>query len=169
MVASQDNRLLWHVPDIATEVERQIERQPSFLQQRSQLEQYLRWQEQQYQDAAAVAGAFSWDASAASVWQGHVRVREQLELLWRDYSATAKNTDRREDLDVINGFYKDLKHQFCMRLPWLRVKLVRYPAPVFFPVPPVTVLVSKVKALPLESLRASFFQAVESLAGRGFL
>ncbi len=192
VVAAQDDRLCWHVSDISQEAERRLSRSVELRQEywlhltesiqqteeisnsnlpifdlqreRLQLNQYLHWEEQQYQQAQALAGAFSTNTPPAMIWQGTPIVREQLELLWREFLAIPKDTNRLEDLDVISGFYQNLLAQFNTRIPCLKVYLVQYPTPVFFPVPPVSILVSQAKDLPYEDLRTGIFQATETLA-----
>lgn len=192
VVATQDNRLHWHVEDVFGEVERQLSRTVELRQQywshltqsiqpheeisnftvptfdlqreRLQLNQYLQWNEQQYQQAAALAGSFSTDTPPATVWQGEAIVREQLELLWQEFLTIPKDTNRLEDLDVIDGFYQDLRQKFSTKIPGLKVYFVQYPTPVFIPIPPVSILVSQAKDLPYEDLRAGIFQATETLA-----
>ncbi|MBD6621308.1 hypothetical protein FNW02_37905 [Komarekiella sp. 'clone 1'] len=100
-------------------------------------------------------------------WHGEPSIREQLESLWTVYQATSKDTNRLEDLETIGLFYQDLKHQFSSKIPTLKVYLVQYPTPVFFPVPPVSILVSQVKDLLREDLRDGIFQAAESLVTFG--
>lgn len=137
VVATQDNRLHWRISNIKEEVERQLSRSVELRQQywshltqsiqpdeeisnftvptfdlqreRLQLNQYLHAQEQQYQEAAALAGSFSTDTPPASVWEGEPIVREQLELLWQEFLRIPKDTNRLKDLDVIDGFYQDLR------------------------------------------------------------
>ncbi|YAF99166.1 MAG: hypothetical protein AB3A66_27210 (plasmid) [Nodularia sp. CChRGM 3473] len=188
VVATQDERLGWHIPDIEAEVSRQLSRTKQLMQQywshlapsveqangidhsrvfdsqTPQLNQYLHWQENQYQQAAARVGSLSQDTPPAMVWQGEPRIREQLESLWPVYLATPRDNNRLEELDRIALLYQDLKHQFSTKgLPTLKVYLVQYPTPIFFPVPPVSILVSQVKDLPYEDLRNGIFQATESL------
>jgi hypothetical protein len=192
VVASQDNRLHWHVPDISAEVERLLSRSVELRQQywshlsqsiqqeeeisdstvpifdlekeRLQLNQYVQWNEQQYQKAAALAGSFSTDTPPVMIWEGEPIVREQLELNWQEFIAIPKDTNRLEDLDLIHGFYQDLHQQFNTRIPGLNVYFVQYPIPVFFPVPPISILISQTQDLPYEDLRTGIFQATESLA-----
>ncbi|WGV29043.1 hypothetical protein [Halotia branconii] len=184
VVATQDDRLNWHIPDISEEVSRQLSRtrqlmqqhgehlaqqsgisDPSqvFDQQAQQLNQYLHWQEEQYQQAIARVGLLSTDTPPALAWDGEPSIREQLESLWSVYQATPKDTNRLDDLEIIDIFYQDLKQQFSSQLPTLKVYLVQYSTPIFFPVKPVSILVSQVKDLPIQYLRDGIFQAAESL------
>jgi hypothetical protein len=191
-VATQDNRLCWHIADISKEVEKQLSTSQSVRRQhwshltqftqrpdeigdsttqkfdteleRAQLNQYLHWKEQQYQEAAALAGSFSLLTPPSVVWEGEPRVRKQLELGWQEYLVTPKDTNRLEDLDAVGGFYQELRQKFSTRLPTLKIYLVHYPTPVFFPVPPVSILVSKAKDLPHEDLRKGIEEAAEFLA-----
>ncbi|MCC5640026.1 hypothetical protein LC593_30195 [Nostoc sp. CHAB 5844] len=184
VVATQDGRLNWHIPDIEAEVSRQTERTKQLMQQywshlvqnneisdpsrifdsqAPQLNQYLHWQEEQYQQALKSIGSSSKDALPAMIYPGEQQVKEQLESLWSVYQATPKDTNRLEDLDIIGSFYQELKQQFSSKLSTLRVYLVHYPAPIFFPVAPVSILVSEAKDLSFEDLRNGLFHAAETL------
>lgn len=188
VVTTQDDRLGWHIPNIETEVSKQLSRTKQLMEQywshlpssvepatgadnstlfdsqAAQLNQYFHWQENQYQQAAAGVGSLSQDTPPAMVWQGEQRIREQLESLWPVYLATPRDNNRLEELDRIALFYQDLKHQFSSRgLSTLKVYLVEYPTPIFFPVPPVSILVSQVKDLSYEDLRNGIFHATERL------
>ncbi|OKH56393.1 hypothetical protein NIES2101_01035 [Calothrix sp. HK-06] len=57
-----------------------------------------------------------------------------------------------------------MRQNFSTKIPGLKVYFVQYPAPVFLPIPPVSILVSQAKSLPYEDLRAGIFQATETLA-----
>jgi hypothetical protein len=184
VVATQDGRLNWHIPDIEAEVSRQTERTRQLMQQywshlapdngisdpsrifdsqAPQLHQFLHWQEQQYQQALNTVGSFSKDSLPAMLWPNEQKVQEQLESLWSIYQATPKDTNRLEDLEIVDTFYQELKQQFSSKLSTLRVYLVHYPAPIFFPVAPVSILVSQVKDLLYEDLRNGIFHAAENL------
>ena len=179
VVASQSNRLLWHIPDISAKVERELEAWQEFetrtfvslMREREQLERYFHWQEQQYQEAKAIAGSFSRAMSPDRIWQGNSRIRDRLHFLWREYCQQRKNnTEGNADIfgggAPISSFYQDLQIQFSTKIPGLRVEYVSYPVPVFFPVPPMTILVTKVGDLPIERLRTVFFQSVGKLASK---
>ncbi len=138
-----------------------------FDSQAPQLNQYLNWQSEQYQQAMNRVGSLSTDTTPAIVWHGEPSIRVQLESLWTVYQATPKDTNRLEELEIIDLFYQDLKHQFSSRIPTLKVYLVQYPTPIFFPVSPVSILISQVKDLPEQDLRDGIFQATESLLNFG--
>jgi hypothetical protein len=193
IVAAQDNRLLWHVPDIAAEVNSHLSRSIAVRQQYSsylnqsqpemsveshssgfpsvnmqaeqaQLEQYLYWQEQQYQEAKVLAGSFSAETSPPFVWEGDPRVREQLTLLWQEYSSIPQHISLFDNLDeIIDGLYQDLLQQFGTRLPTLKIYFVHYPEQIFLSVSPVTILISQRKDILYEDFRQELFQAVECL------
>lgn len=190
VVATQDNRLLWHVPDITAKVEKELSKSIAMREQywshltqsrqqtdailtptfdipreRSQTNKYLQWQEQQYQEAAALVGSFS-TATLPAMCSGEPIVQQRLESLWQEFIAIPKDTS---DIDEVSltELYQDLHQLFGSRLPVLRIYIVQYPTPVFFPVSPVSILVSQVTNLSIKDLRTGIFRAAECLATSG--
>lgn len=179
VVASQSNQLLWHIPDITARVERELEdlrefehRTPiSLRQEREKLKLYFRWQEQQYQEAKAIAESFSIKMLPDEIWQGNGRIRDSLKSLWLEYcQQRIDNAEGKADIfgdaNPISSFYQDLQTQFFNQIPGLRIEHVGYPVPLFFPVPPMTVLVARARELPIERLKPLLFKSVEKLTSQ---
>ncbi len=159
VVAICDDRLYGHVPDINAEANHCWDRENEI--------RYLTWKEQEYQEAAATAAYLSPEATPAMLWDGEERVRQQIENLWDEYCLIPKDTNRLEDADALDrprSLYDELYPRFSTRLSTLRIVFVSYPIPIFFPVAPVSILVSQASGLKSEDLRAGIFTAVESLA-----
>ncbi|MBE9053665.1 hypothetical protein IQ243_25345 [Nostocales cyanobacterium LEGE 11386] len=170
VVATQDYRLHFQVPDLHAKVAEELASLQALTAQMVQqggtipvidwsivqlsLENVYTWKNEQYQEAVQQVGSLSTQTIPPDIWEGKAEVRDLLRDLWQQYQLVPNKTNTGiehllaiDNRVAMENLYLQL-NQYRTRLKALQFFLVNYPKPVEYLVPPFSAILSLADEIP---------------------